>query len=62
MSRTVAVALLALVWLGTSALGGAVLAMLAKRIHPSLNLRRLWLVYSGLLAFLVGAVMAIGWW
>ena len=62
MTSGIAIALLAAVWLGTAALGGAVLAALAKRIHPSLNYRRLWLVYSALLAFTVAAVMAIAWW
>ena len=62
MTRGVALALLAAVWVGTSALGGAVLAMLAKRIHPGLDFHRLWLVYAGLLAFMVAAVMAIAWW
>lgn len=62
MTPAVAVALLVAVWLATSVLGGAVLALLAKRIHPSLNIRRLWLVYTALLAFTVAAVMAIAWW
>lgn len=57
-----ALAALVAVWLGTSSLGGALLAHLAKRIHPSLNLRRLWMVYTALLAFTVAAVMAIAWW
>ncbi|MFW5952179.1 MAG: hypothetical protein ACOCVZ_08700 [Gemmatimonadota bacterium] len=62
MTGGTAITLLVLVWLATSALGGASLAFLAKRIHPSLNYRRLWLVYTGLLAFTVAAVMAIAWW
>ena len=62
MSRSGALLMLVAVWLGTSALGGALLARLAKRIHPSLNCHRLWLVYPGLLAFTVAAVMAIAWW
>lgn len=62
MTPTAALALLATVWLALSALGGAVLALLAKRIHPSLNFKRLWLVYGSLLAFIVAAVMAIAWW
>lgn len=61
MTRELAWTLLAVVWLATSALGGAVLALLAKRIHPSLNYRRLWLVYGALLAFTVAAVMGIAW-
>ena len=62
MSRTAALMALVAVWLGTSAAGGALLARLAKRIHPSLNYHRLWVVYTGLLAFTVAAVMMIAWW
>lgn len=62
MTVTVAAAVLTAVWLGTAVVGGAALAHLAKRIHPSLNFRRLWLVYAALLAFTVAAVMAIAWW
>ncbi|MFW6331321.1 MAG: hypothetical protein ACOC3J_06315 [Gemmatimonadota bacterium] len=62
MSRTVAVALLAAVWLGTALGGGALLALLAKRIHPSLSFRRLWIFYAVLLAAMVAAVLAIAWW
>lgn len=62
MSPTLAAVLLAAAWLAVSVMGGAVLALLAKRIHPSLNFRRLWLVYAALLAFTVAAVMAIAWW
>jgi hypothetical protein len=62
VSTATAVAILGVVWWGTAVLGGAVLALLAKRIHPGLSYRRLWLVYSALLGFTVGAVMAIAWW
>lgn len=62
MSAGLAIAVLAAVWLGTSVMGGALLALLAKRIHPSLNFRRLWLLYGSLLAFTVSAVMVIAWW
>jgi hypothetical protein len=62
MSDTMVWVLLAAVWVGTSLLGGAVLASLAKRIYEGLNWRRLWIFYSGLLAFLVAAIMVIGWW
>lgn len=55
-------ALLAAVWLTTSLAGGAALAFLAKRIHPGLSWHRLWVVYSGLLGFMVAAIMAIAWW
>ncbi len=62
MSPRVAIALFAGVWLGCSLGGGAALAFLARRIHPSLSFRRLWIFYSGLLAFTVAAVLAIAWW
>ena len=62
MSATTVWVLLVGVWVVTSLAGGAVLAWLAKRIHPSLIWRRLWVVYSGLLGFLVAAVMLIALW
>ena len=62
MTRATAVALLAAVWIGSSVLGGAILAALARRIHPGLNYRRLWLVYAALLGFTVAVVMIIAWW
>ncbi len=61
MTRTGALLLLAGVWVVTSAAGGAALASLAKRIHPALSWRRLWVVYTTLLAFTVAAVLAIAW-
>ena len=62
MSAGLAWAILVGVWVGTSVLGGALLGRLAKRIHPSLNYRRLWLIYTVVLATAVAAVMAIAWW
>lgn len=62
MSPALVWALLAAVWVGTSLGGGAVLALLAKRIHPGLSWHRLWIVYSGLLGFTVAAILAIAWW
>lgn len=62
MSPGVAIAVLTVVWLGCALGGGAVLALLARRIHPSLSFRRLWLFYSGILGITVAAVLAIAWW
>jgi len=54
------VAVLILVW-ALSALGtGFLLAMMAKKIHPALSLRRLWMFYSLLMGFLVALVMILG--
>lgn len=61
MSPAVGAALLAGLWLCCSLGGGALLALLAKRIHPSLSLRRLWIFYSALLAFTVAIVLALAW-
>ena len=61
MSAAVGAALLAAVWLTSSLGGGALLALLARRIHPSLSLRKLWIFYSMLLAGTVAAVLAIAW-
>jgi len=40
--------------------GGALLAMLALRLHPALSFRKMWLFYSGLLALAAAALFAIG--
>ncbi|MEJ2216492.1 MAG: hypothetical protein P8099_07735 [Gemmatimonadota bacterium] len=54
--------ILGLAWLAASFGGGAILARLAKRIHPSLSFRKLWLFYSVLLSVAVAAMFAIGYW
>ncbi|MDX1675802.1 MAG: hypothetical protein R3314_13495 [Longimicrobiales bacterium] len=59
MSESLVWTLLVGIWVLTSLAGGAALAWLAKRIHPGLSWQRLWIVYSGLLGFMVAAVMAI---
>jgi hypothetical protein len=41
--------------------GGALLALLVRRLHPSLSLRRLWIFYTALLAFAVAGYLAITW-
>lgn len=57
----VALLLLTLVWMVASSVTGLFLALLAKRIHPGLSLRRLFLFYTTLMAFLVAVVFAVGW-
>jgi len=54
--------ILGLVWLAASFGGGAVLAKLAKRIHPALSFRKLWLFYTVLLSVAVAAMFAVGYW
>lgn len=61
MTPSAGVAILAVVWLVCSLGGGALLALLARRIHPALSLRKLWVFYSALLAVTVAAVLAIAW-
>lgn len=61
MSAWVGGAILAAIWLACSLGGGALLALLARRIHPGLSVRKLWLFYSTLLAATVAAVLAIAW-
>ena len=61
MNPLVGAAFLAALWLACSLGGGAVLALLARRIHPSLSVRKLWVFYSTLLAVTVAAVLAIAW-
>ena len=52
---------LLMVWTAASSGSGFLLALLAKRIHPALSLRKLWLFYTALMAMLVAAVFLIGW-
>lgn len=47
--------------MAASAGTGFLLALLARRLHPSLSLVRLWFFYTVLMAFLVAAVFIIGW-
>ncbi len=54
-------AIMVVVWLGCSLGGGLLLANLARRMHPALSFRRLWLFYSTVLALGTAAVLAIGW-
>jgi hypothetical protein len=58
--RTVLFILLTL-WLALSTIGGALLALLARRIHPGLSLKRLWIFYTALLGITVGIVLAVAW-
>lgn len=51
---------LASLWLALSLGGGALLALLARRIHPSLSFRKLWLFYAGLLGLGAAAFFAVG--
>jgi len=61
MTPSAAVWLLVLVWAVAVMGGGALLALLARRIHPSLSLVRLWLFYTVLLGFAATIIMVIVW-
>lgn len=61
MSGPLATGLLILAWAVLSMAGGVLLAMLARRIHPSLSPRRLWVFYTALLGATVAVVLAIAW-
>ncbi|NNM06318.1 MAG: hypothetical protein HKO65_14600 [Gemmatimonadetes bacterium] len=52
---------LSAIWVGAASGTGFVLAVIAKRIHPGLSLKKLWLFYTVLMAFLVAIVFLIGW-
>lgn len=52
---------LAGVWVASALGTGWILALLARRIHPSLSLVKLWVFYSTLMAFLVAVVFLVGW-
>jgi hypothetical protein len=51
---------LVVLWVVLSLGGGALLALLATRIHPQLSFRKLWLFYTALLGFGVAILFAIG--
>lgn len=57
-----ALLILALVWMAASAGTGFLLALLARRIHPSLSMVRLWFFYTILMAVLAAVVLLVGWW
>ncbi|MEJ2186868.1 MAG: hypothetical protein P8Z36_13130 [Gemmatimonadota bacterium] len=54
--------ILGLVWIAASFGGGAFLAFLAKRIHPGLSFRKMWLFYTVLLSVAVAGYFAIAYW
>ncbi len=51
---------LLLVWVASASLTGFLLALLARRIHPSLSLLRLWVFYAVLMGFLAAVVFLVG--
>ena len=62
MVDLVVIIILALVWMTAAAGTGALLALLARRIHRGLSLVRLWFFYTVLMAVLAAVVLLIGWW
>ncbi len=61
MTGATAWLLLVLFWGAAAMAGGGLLARLARRIHPSLSLRRLWLFYTALLGLAGAVVLAAIW-
>ena len=59
-SSPVVLWVLGLAWFSAAVLTGMILALLARRIHPSLSLSRLWIFYTLLMGFLVAFVMVLG--
>ncbi len=59
MTEPTAFLLILLFWAVASMGGGLLLALLARRLHPALSLRRLWLFYTILLGFALAAILAI---
>ncbi|MBI4540319.1 MAG: hypothetical protein HY704_12520 [Gemmatimonadetes bacterium] len=57
----IAYLVLLLVWVVAAAATGAALALLAKRMHPTLSFRKLWVFYSTLMAVAVAGVLIIAW-
>lgn len=54
-------AVLAVLWVVAACGSGFLLALLARRVHPTLSLLRLWVFYSALMGFLVAVVLVVGW-
>jgi hypothetical protein len=52
--------MLGVMWLVASLGGGALLALLGKRVHPRLSYRKMWVFYSGLLGVSAALLFAIG--
>jgi hypothetical protein len=50
------------VWVTAASGSGFLLALLAKRIHSGLSLRKLWGSYTVLMATMAAIVFLIGWW
>jgi hypothetical protein len=59
MSYTTAYVLLGALWVAACTGAGALLALLAKRLHPALSFRRLWVFYSTLMALAGAAIIAL---
>ncbi|MGH7467742.1 MAG: hypothetical protein ACRENP_07100 [Longimicrobiales bacterium] len=57
---SVAYFMLGLLWVALSLGGGALLAVLGRRVHPALSFGKLWVFYSGLLGLGAAALFAIG--
>lgn len=53
------VTLLLLLWVACSTGSGFLLALLARRIHPSLSLLKLWVFYSVLMALFVAVILVV---
>ena len=51
--------ILGMTWLGTSIAGGAVLALLAKRIHKTISFQKNWLFFSALLAIVTAMIFGV---
>lgn len=60
-SSPVVLLVIGLVWISAAVVTGMILALMARRIHPSLSLGRLWVFYTLLMGFLVAFVMILGW-
>ena len=59
--ETTVLLVLSAVWVAASSGTGFLLALMAKRIHPGLSLRKLWLFYTVLMAMLVALVFVLAW-
>jgi hypothetical protein len=52
---------LAVLWMAAASGTGLLLALLARRIHPTLSLPRLWFFYTVLMGAFVALVLLLLW-
>jgi hypothetical protein len=60
-SATATAAVLVGLWIACAIASGAALAALARRRHPSLSFRRLWVLYSAVVSLVAALAFVVLW-